>query len=240
MLILFFDTETTGLDFINDRVIEVGAILYSTEHRRTFESTGYLVQSDVPISPLITQLTHIEQSAVDAFGYSSSDGLDKLLDLVDQADVIAGQNVVRFDKRMLESWCKRQGKEMPKKLWLDSRFDLPLGVETATLKYMACNHGFLPSTSHAALADCETVLRIMEHYDFNVIKERAESPTLILKALVSYDTNALAKEKKFGWNPKHKLWWKVVKQIDLDNELKDYKFKTEIVKDIPVEELIYG
>ena len=56
MILLGFDMETTGLDFQKDRPIEIGYILYSTAQKRCLESSGYLVKTDVPISPLITKL----------------------------------------------------------------------------------------------------------------------------------------------------------------------------------------
>ena len=74
-LLLGFDMETTGLDVVNDRPIEVGLLLYSTTQKKVIESAGFLVKSSVPVSPFITKLTGITQSAVDTFGYESKDAL---------------------------------------------------------------------------------------------------------------------------------------------------------------------
>lgn len=240
MILCSFDLETTGLDPVKDRPIEVGAILYSTGQKRVLESAGYLIKTDVPISEEITRLTGITQGAVNKFGFASLSGLETVLDMAEVADAFVGQNVVRFDKRFLDAWAVRHDRRVPDKLWIDTRTDLPVSVEPKTLKYLAADHGFLPSSSHAALADCETVLQIIQMYDIDEIVERAKSPVVILKAHVSFDTNALAKKRKYGWYSTCKLWYKIVKQADVEKEVSEAPFDVSFVTDISVEELWYS
>jgi DNA polymerase-3 subunit epsilon len=239
MLILGFDTETTGLNVETDRVIEVGAILYSSGQKKCLESAGYLVKSDVPISSFITGLTGITQSAVDTFGYDSKDALETLLDMMNQSHAIVGQNVIRFDKRMVEAWAARHGLAVPEKLWIDTRTDLP-GVESKTLSYMACDAGFLNMFPHSALSDVQTVLKLLSMHDIDAVVARAKEPTVILKAHVSYENNDLAKKRKFGWYPAAKIWYKVVKQSDVQAETTHGEFDVSFVTDIPVEKLWYS
>ena len=240
-IILSYDVETTGLDTSTDRVIEVGAILYSTGQRKCLESKGFLVKTDKPISPEITKLTSITQAAVDKFGYDSEESLDDVIDLMSQADAIAGQNVLRFDKRITESWATRFKKTLPSKLWIDTRTDLP-GVESKSLTYMAADHGFLNLFPHSALADCQTVLKLITMYDINQVIARAKEPTVILKAHVGFENNGLAKARKYGWYDDKKgtkFWYKIVKQSDVAVETSHSEFDVSFVTDISVETLWY-
>lgn len=238
MLLLGFDMETTGLDIQNDRPIEIGVLLYSTSQKKVIESAGFLVKSSVPVSPFITGLTGITQAAVDAFGYESRDALETIIDMANQAHAFVGQNVIRFDKRMLESWGARESLAIPEKLWIDTRTDIP-GIESKTLSYMAADHGFLNLFPHSALTDVYTCIKIVSMYDIDTIVARAKEPTVVLKAHVSYDTNALAKARKYGWYAPEKLWYKVVKQSDVAAETSHGDFDVSFI-DIPVEKLWYS
>lgn len=238
-LLLSFDLETTGLDKVQDRPIEVGAILYSTGQRKCLESAGYLVKSDVPIRPEITKLTGISQAAVDKFGYESRDALDMLLDLINLADAFVGQNVKRFDKPMLENWALREKVSIPNKLWIDTLTDLP-GVEGKHLGYLAADHGFLNLFPHSALSDCQTVLKLVEFYDIDKIIERAQSPEAILISHQKYENNADAKARKFGWSPNYKIWYKVAKQLEVDEIIKEAPFNISFAPpEVLIEKLWY-
>ncbi len=239
MILLGLDMETTGLDVVKDRPIEIGAILYSTGQKRSLESAGFLVKTDVQISKFITDLTGITNSATQKFGYESLDALETVIDMAKQADAIVGQNVLRFDKRMVESWAARHGKVFPEKLWIDTRTDLP-GVESKSLSYMAADHGFLNLFPHGALTDVQTCLKIVSMYDIDVVVARAKESVVILKAHVSYENNALAKARKYGWYPAAKIWYKVVKQSDVPAETSHNEFDVSFVTDIPVETLWYS
>ena len=239
MILLSFDLETTGTDRAMDRPIEVGAILYTTGQRKCLESSGYLVKSDVPIRPEITELTGITQSALDKFGYESHSALEALLDLAVQADAFIGQNVKRFDKPFLENWCTREKLVMPNKLWIDTRTDLP-GVVGKHLGYMAADAGFLNMFPHSALADCQTVIKLVQGHDIDKVVERAKSPEVVLLAQVSYDNRNQAKERKYAWNGDYKIWWKMVKQMELDAEVAAAPFDCAIAgPEISLEKLWY-
>lgn len=223
MILLAIDFETTGISVENDRVIEVGAALWSTGQNKCLESLGILVKSDKPVSEEITKLTGITQAAVNKFGYESDAALDTLVPMAEVADAYVGQNVLRFDSKVLKSWVAREQFMFPEKLWIDTMYDLPVldkhGYERGGPKhlgYMAADHGFLNMFPHSALADCQTVLKLISMYDIEKVVERAKSPIVIVQAHQERSENDLAKKQKFRWNPEYKLWWKAVKQMDLD------------------------
>jgi len=205
MIFLSFDVETTGLDVQNDRVIEVGAVLYSTGHNKCLKSAGFLVKTDKPISADITKLTGVHPGAVDKFGIDSFTAINIVLVMASKADAIIGQNVLRFDKKILESWGARENTVIPEKLWIDTMYDLP-GVDGKHLGYQAADHGFLNMFPHSALGDCQTVLKLVSMYDIEKVVERAKSPFVVLQAHQKRHENDLAKKAKFRWNPDRKIW----------------------------------
>jgi DNA polymerase-3 subunit epsilon len=236
-----FDLETTGINPETDRPIEVGALLYSTGQKKCLESTGYLVKSDVPISPEITEITGITQAAIDKFGYDSAEALDAFLNLAEQADAFVGQNVIRFDKRFLENWAKRHNRIIPNKLWIDTMTDIP-GITGKHLGYQAADHGFLNLFPHQALADVQTVIKIIGMHDINKIVERAQSPTIVLIAHQKREDNELAKKRKFRWSPPnvYGIWWKAIKEIDKEEEIKAAPFNVSVAPpEVLLEKLWY-
>src|ERR1700684_3942044 len=165
MIFCSLDCETTGLDTINDRVIEFGGVLYSTSQKKCLDNIGVLVKADVPITPEITKITGIHQAAVDRFGYESDAILDIVIDMLENCDATLGYNTRRFDKKILDNWAKRAGRELPVRPWIDLYADLPHNVPVGKLSHTAADHGILNLFPHSALADAQTVLAIAEKYD---------------------------------------------------------------------------
>lgn len=237
---LSYDFESTGTDPNQDQVISVGAALYSTGLNLTLESSQYLVKTNVPITPEITKLTGIHPAAVEKFGYEPDAALDALLNMMSQADAFVGQNIIRFDSRFLSAWATRLGRTVPDKLMIDTLTDLP-GIEGKHLGYQAADHGFLNLFPHSALSDCETVLKIISMHDIDKVVERAKSPLVLLQAHQAREENDKAKKLKFRWNPDFKIWWKAVKQMDVDEFMRSATFKIGYVSpEISFEKLQYG
>lgn len=226
MLLLSLDFETTGLDPNTDHVIEVGAVLYSTAQDQQLMTQGYLVDHEVPISAEITGITGIRKGMIDKFGLSSKVGLTTMLNMVDLCDAVIGQNIIDFDIPFAKNWCAREKEEWPERLLIDTKTDLP-GVEAKHLGYMAADAGFLNPFPHRAVSDCMTVLKLTSTHNIDDIVDRAKSPRVYLKAHVSFENNHLAKKRKYKWNSDEKIWWKVIKEIDLKTETDGCPFQTE-------------
>lgn len=237
MIILSFDVETTGVDVNNDRVIEVGAILYSTGQKKALESAGYLVKTDIQIPAEVTAITGIHPAACERFGYESGNALDNVLVLMSLAEAVVGQNVLRFDKRVLQAWAMREHREIPEMLWIDTMTDLP-GFEGRKLNYMAAEAPIKPFINlfpHSALADCQTVLTLLDQFPLEKVIERAKSPTVILQSHQARNENDVVKKFKFRWNPDRKIWWKNVKALDLAGL--QFPFEISQRDDLTIEEL---
>ncbi len=250
MILLSFDLETTGLDTVNDRVIEFGAVLYSTGMHKCLDNQGMLVKTDLPITPEITRITGIHPAAVAKFGYDEYDSLGVILGMMADADAVIGYNVRRFDKKVIQSWAKRHVAEtisheqhatkiidvIP---WIDLYYDLPWQVPVGKLSHVAADHGILNLFPHSALADAQTVLAIAGKYDPDLLLARAKSPVVVLRSLADRSQNDVLKQApwKFRRNPTQKFWWKPVKEQDVDEVIKAAPFQITIEKGWTPEEL---
>jgi DNA polymerase-3 subunit epsilon len=218
--LLGFDTETTGLDTKIDEVTEVGLVLWDTDEHQPVRMTGCLVKTTFAISSEITRITGITQSMIDKYGMSSAAVLRGILNLAKNADFFCAHNA-EFDRGMLETWCVREGQPMPAIPWIDTRTDLPPAAyelgKSASLRYLACDHGFLYS-AHRALADVQAMLKILDMYDIETIVKRARTPNVQVRAVVSFDDRLLAKERGYYWRPELKLWVKPLKLDAVDAE----------------------
>jgi len=236
MILLSLDFESTGLDFEKDRVIEIGAVLYSTGQKKCLDNFGCLIKTDAPITPEITAITNIHPSAVDRFGYDEKDTFYVLEYMIDSCDTIVAHNGNRFDRRMYLAWANRLERPRIDKLWIDTMIDIK-GHEGKRLSYLAADHGIINPFPHSAMADAQTVLTVVEKYDILDLVARAKTPTIVIRARQQRSENELVKKAKFRWNPDRKWWWRAVKACDVEELSKVFNFPFTIEKEVTIEEL---
>jgi len=236
MIVVGLDLETTGLDKVKDRTIEVCSILWTTNFNRSLDSRTLLVQSDgVKISPQITEITGISQTMADKFGYSQEEAFDEMMYFVDRAEAIVAFNGRRFDVPFSAQWARRLKKVFPEKPLIDPFADLPMvGQELITM----CAKMGIYYNAHEAGADTAAMLTLMSKFPFDLVWSRSQSPIVVVRSKQGRNENDKAKKHKFRWNPDRKIWWKAVKEMDL-NVLADQvnnEFGLEVL-DIPIEEM---
>lgn len=246
MIVVGLDLEATGLDKVNDRPIEVGLTLWSTNMERGLDSRSFTIQSDgVPVTDEITKITGLNQKAVNAFGWDPDEAFDEIVNYVDRAEAIVAFNGRGYDIPMMHSWAKRLGKNFPDKLVIDPFEDMPEYTDTPSpgmrgqeLITMCAKNGIYYDP-HEAGADVGAMLRLMNTRDFDLVLKRAQSDTIIVQSQQSFDENAKAKKHKFRWAPKPiGIWWKKVKRIDLDHLVKAVNNEFGLVEvDIPLDVL---
>lgn len=95
--IVFLDLETTGLDPLNDQIIEIGAIKIGQDQAVEFHR---IVQTDHPVPRAITELTGISQEMVRA-GNPLLDSMHALREFIEDATLI-GYNIL-FDIRFINA-----------------------------------------------------------------------------------------------------------------------------------------
>ena len=220
MLILFIDTETTGLDPKLNRVIEVAAALWHFEgdRNRIVRSFSMLCNDNpgISTSPEITKINGITQDLLDSRGVDIAAVLKHLTEnYVAFADYLCAHNAA-FDRCFLEEEMTRKGFPKWDKPWIDTKVDLPYPDEFTSkrLGHLAAEHGFLNPFPHTALADTMTMARIMSNYslDFIIKSSAAEIFHLTMQtSFEDYDTREKLKRLGFHWDKPNKLWKRIVK-----------------------------
>jgi hypothetical protein len=246
MILLSLDFETTGLDLTNDRVIEVGAVLWSTGQHRVLESAGFLVKSDVAIPQEVVGITGIHQAAVERFGYDSHAALENVLAMAELAESFLGQNIVRFDHKVLLNWMVRESVPAPlieklrQKLVIDTYTDLP-DFAGGKLKYMLVDapRPSINPFQHAALTDALSAIVLVDQFDLDKVVERAKSPMIVVQSLHSRDRNEDAKKvlRPLIWNNLRKIWWKPLKAMDFEGLKVKSPFELIVRPDLNLDEL---
>lgn len=167
-----FDIETTGLNAMNDRMTEIGAIIFSGNEVKDTFTTFVDPQRHIP--PDITELTGIKDSDVQGAPLEK-EAMEKFIEFVGERPIIAHN--AHFDVGFMTAAANRNG----------LRF-LPVFIDTLALSQGLCpdlkrfkldtvsNHLNLPKFNHhRATDDAMVVARIMGKFLPMLIQQGAKT-----------------------------------------------------------------
>lgn len=212
---LILDTETTGTDPKSDRVIEVGAILYSVKHRSSIYSLSFLVPDVLdegeknptePINRIPAELLQeVEFFPIRCF-----------YDLVRFSDYVVAHNAV-FDRQWFGE--NRQFNELPLP-WLCSMsdFTFPRQIRPGdNLVSLALAHGIGVNSAHRALTVCQLLAALFDRMEpewFEEQLQKALRPKFLYMAVVDYDNRQQAKKAGFHWDTQNRRWVREMAEED--------------------------
>ncbi|MCC3459767.1 MAG: 3'-5' exonuclease [Oscillatoriales cyanobacterium] len=216
MKLLIVDTETTGLSE-DSEVCEMAATLYSVNPKGAIASLSTLL----PIAKNAAQLINGISPELSALGNRNPDGFNRL--------AIRSNYAVAFNAEFDGNYWEVN---LP---WICAMKDFDWGYhkERFTLVELALWLGIGIGTAHRAGDDVRLLVECFNRCpDFETRLEeaivRSQSPTLELKAIVSYDNRNLAKEAGFNWDANQKLWLKKVRECDYERFVLSINFDTHI------------
>lgn len=225
MLVLGFDTETTGLDTAKEHIIEIGAVLWDTEKGKPVDMMNRLIRiaDGIKLEHKITELTGIVLEDLTNYGVAFNIIALQFIAMVNQAEAIVAHNGNLFDKPIMISNCERHNvnsEPIAKKLWVDTTCDIefPPEIMTRKLTHLAAEHGFLNPFAHRAIFDVLTMMKIAQRYDWQQIIRYAKTPSVELIANTNFQQKELAKKLNYRWNGEKKIWTKSVKLFQVDQE----------------------
>lgn len=156
-----FDTETTGLDLVEDRLLDVGALRFRLGHEeREYAS---LVRPGRSIPEFSIAIHHITEAMVEDAPYPSQ-VLEELSRVVDGTVLLAHN--APFDMAMLTLELRRQNMRVPDILVLDTCVlaeALMPDEPTLKLGMLMKKFGSDETNNHRALPDARCAARLFEH-----------------------------------------------------------------------------
>lgn len=211
------DTETTGLNYASDKIIELGIVAFQydpltfgiikiIDRYAGFEDPG------VPLSPEITAITGITDEMVSGQAFDDA----KVCRLAEQASLVIAHNAA-FDRKFVEGRFPAFSKvpwgcSMTQVDWQAER------ISTRVLEYLLFKFGWFIN-AHRALDDAEGLLGILlENLPisgtpvFKALLERCDEVTAKVCAVgAPFDKKDVLKQRGYRWNDGAqggcKAWW---------------------------------
>lgn len=200
--VLIIDTETTGLTPEEGKLCEVGAILYSVEHRATLMQVSFLCP--IKENPVV-HINGIKPEITPMFYHAETVNL--LHSMATQADAYVAHNAA-FDRQ----WLENKRFDLPQLPWLCTMEDFRWGGDlraNPSVRDLALHHRVPVWSAHRALTDCIYIAQVFDaRPDLAELIAGAMVPRAVYLARVSYENRALAKDAGFRWEPETKRWLK--------------------------------
>jgi DNA polymerase-3 subunit epsilon len=196
MLVAIVDVETTGLNPETDAVIEIAAILYSTEHRAILQQVSTLLP--VAANPA----EEINGIPPELARMVADDLANAALEVVFEM-ACKSAYLVAFNSDFDQQFCDKEnlfgGLAKP---WADAAaIQYPRQSTKRDLVNIALANGIPVVNAHRALDDCRLVADLLGKVpDLDYQLERAARPKVLVKAVAPFSENDMVKAAGFKWN----------------------------------------
>jgi DNA polymerase-3 subunit epsilon len=227
--VLILDTETTGLDWRSESIIELAMLAVDVD-LQTGKPVGEVeVYEDFedpgrPIPPEIVKLTGI--TSQDVKGQKLNEA--KIKDMVERADLIVAHNA-GFDRPFVENRLE----VFEHKAWACSFQGInwkAQGMGSAKLEFLCSELGWFYD-AHRAQVDCHALLRVLSSplqsdnsegssTGLQQLFKAAEIARTVVKAFGSpFETKDKLKARGYRWDAEARVWYTAVKSAEaLDAE----------------------
>jgi len=158
--IVFFDLETTGLNVVTDRIVQLAAVKYSPGMKEP-EELVYFINPQMDIDPEAEAVHGISNEQV-ANAPTFNELADEIFDFIGGAD-LSGYNIKRFDVPMLMEEFDRAGIRfgMDERKLVDVQ-EIFYKMEPRTLAgALRFYRGEEMTNAHDALADVQATIRVL-------------------------------------------------------------------------------
>lgn len=224
------DTETTGLDFKTDEIIEIAIrrwVYHKKEHylvKPLDEYSELNEPSHKSISKEITELTGITSEDVKGKKINWS----KVGEIIAESDFILAHNA-GFDRPMVEA-VKEVREVSANKIWTCSFKQVDWnakGFLSAKQELLSLFHGFYYD-GHRALTDIDALANVMLKGDYlkEILASAKVKQIKVDCVRAPFESKDILKSNGFFWDAPSKFWCKFVPESELE-EMK--KFLTDIV-----------
>jgi len=205
--VAILDTETSGLTD-SDVAIEVAVIVYSVTHAAPIRSFSSLMRAASNPAERVNRIP----SALLADAPEAGTVWAGVSRMVAKCDAVLAHNA-DFDRRFVPP-------DIAAKPWICTMNDLawPMVDKPTNLAAVALAHGLGIASAHRAYTDCDTIARLLsrvaETMPLGPFLARGLRPKSRYQALVSFETNQLAKDAGFKWDGAAKMWARTMADED--------------------------
>lgn len=225
---VILDTETTGLNFRTDEVIEIGVIAFTFNDNGDIGDVtavyGGLQQPGNPLPPEITRLTGITDDMLTGQAID----IKRLKSLIEPGDLIIAHNA-GFDR----PFCEALSPVFTNKAWACSVSEIDWsarGFEGSKLGYLVGQSGYFHE-GHRAVDDCFALLQVLGQAGpgalgtpFAELHQASQSSRVRIYAENSpFDMKDHLKARGYRWSDgsdaRPKSWWVELPEERLDEEL---------------------
>lgn len=221
---VILDTETTGTDYQQDQIIELGMVAFNYcpetgQIGRVYEAFDELEDPGRPIPVESTKIHHITDEMVSGKRIQDS----RVEAFISDVSLIIAHNA-NFDRKFVES----RFPIFSKKAWACTFQQIPWadeGLSSAKLEFLAYKSGF-HYEGHRADIDCYALLEVLHSAilesgtnPLQLLLQNADKKAFNVSALNSpFDSKDKLKARRYRWNAEKKLWIGTVLQADLEAE----------------------
>ncbi len=156
---VIFDFETTGLDSLRDRIIEIGAIKYQNGQR--VSEFSFLIKPDIPLPEIASRITGITADMLENQP-AIEDILPQFLHFIDKAVLVAHN--AEFDMAFLKHACSRIGYQLEWSCFCTLKLARQLlpDLESKNLDSLAQHFGLSFAARHRSIGDCEVTGAVLQ------------------------------------------------------------------------------
>jgi DNA polymerase-3 subunit epsilon len=205
--ILILDTETTGLDPKDGKMIEVAAIFYNVASQTITHQVSTLIHSE---NNAAFDINRISPNALQSVLIENQKAALKLIHyMLLMCDAVVAHNAP-FDRGWIESFDSSFSEISKQKEWLCTKEDFTWPVRKGiplNLIHIAVDLEVPVISAHRALSDCLLLAGCFSK--LNDLPDRliqARLPKENYVAVVSFDDRQLAKDAGFSWDAATKQW----------------------------------
>lgn len=204
--LLIIDTETTGLDPKNGKLIEIAAIYYNVASRTILHQMSTLFSANSNEAFEINRISIDSLKEVNDINGRSAMAL--LEQMASTADAVVAHNAA-FDRAWIERY---PDSSLLLKKWICTKEDFKWPIRKGValnLVHIAVDLGVPIISAHRALTDCQLIVRCFDKVeDLEERLEKALSSKCTYIARVNYANRQIAKDHGFSWNGALQAWTK--------------------------------
>lgn len=213
--IAIIDTETTGLDPRTDKLLEVGAVLFSLKYGSVIHCASVLVDNGLP-ADFSRDSEKVHGIPMDMLSAGESvDKADRMVRwIASGADAFVAHHA-DFDREWLFE------ETAASKPWICTCNDItwPNAGDSRKLVDIALANGVGVVDAHRALTDCLTIARVLtrlhkDGVDLAALLAPGLRPKSTYISLAGFDEKDLVKANGFRWAPNERVWWRKMADED--------------------------